>query len=261
MKKILRLLQEGWFAFRFFKNFPVYYFERFGFLPKKQVTLLSRGGIHFRIQTHTTDIRVVNEIWNLSIYDPLLRFVKPNATVIDIGANIGAFSIRAAKYAAHVNVISYEPFPDNYKLLRENVRLNGIADQIITHNAAVAGHKGEIKFYSQEGDTGGGSIYPHGSPQAMATMSVSAVTLEDVFRDNKVDFCEFLKIDCEGAEVEILTAAPPSLWQKIQSMTIEWHEDVASMNKKSFVALIQGHGFKVQEAQDDRTIYAWREEK
>ena len=73
---------------------------------------------------------MIDEIWRLGVYDRLLKFVNPGSNVIDIGANIGVFSIKAGKFKNEVKVFSFEPFPKNFSGLKENIKLNRLENVI-----------------------------------------------------------------------------------------------------------------------------------
>jgi len=156
MKKLFRLIKEVFFAIRFFKNPTNYFKERFGLFSNRQITLHARNGLNFIIQAQTTDIRVLNEIWHLGVYDRFLKFIKNDSIVIDIGANIGLFSLKAAHQRPNVKVLSYEPFPRNFEVLKSNIALNHFEKKISAFNLAIAEEKGEKNFFFHPLDSGGG---------------------------------------------------------------------------------------------------------
>jgi hypothetical protein len=100
--------------------------------------------------------------------------IRPEDHVIDIGANVGAFCIRAAAYSEHV--VAVEPVATG--VLRENIRLNGVNVRVIRGALGVGG-RGEISW----DDT---------------TVSVPTCTLRQII--DIAGGCDFLKCDCEGAE-------------------------------------------------------------
>src|SRR3989344_8063697 len=121
MNKFFRLIKEGIFALWFYRNPWIYYADRFGIFKDKKVLIKLRNGLKYNINTNTTDIRVLNELWNVGVYDRLLHYVKDNSIVIDIGANIGVFSVKAARQAKNVRVLSFEPAVNNFETLKDNI--------------------------------------------------------------------------------------------------------------------------------------------
>lgn len=258
MKKIIRLLLEVFFAVRFFKNPLSYFKERLGYSSTPQFLLHARNGLHFILQTKTTDIRVVNEIWHLGVYDKLLNFIQEGSVVIDIGANIGVFSLRAAFKKAKVRIFSYEPFPKNFEILKANIAANHLEGVISAFNLAISHEKGEKDFFFHAQDSGGGSLYSHGDKQQLQSIKVPAITLSEVFEVNKINQCDFLKIDCEGSEEDIILNCPDDLLKKIKAITIEWHDDLSRSGLDHFTGFLVSKGYKVDFDVVTGTIYASR---
>jgi FkbM family methyltransferase len=142
-----------------------------------------------------------NDALQLSLfdYDPIetelvKSNVKKNDIVVDIGANIGYYTLLMAKIGAFVN--SYEPAPDNFKILQKNVYQNNFSQNVTLHNTAVSNFIGTSKLYLQEGHTGGHQL---GFDRFQTNNSIEVpVTKLDL---NKIDFA---KIDVEGSELNVL---------------------------------------------------------
>lgn len=126
--------------------------------------------------------------------------LKAGDTVIDIGAHVGVPSIYLAKKYPGVRVIAFEPSPDNYAHLQRNIKANGVKVEAI--NAAVTADGKHVGIpVNANGNTGGRSIYRH---TAGDTAIVDSYSLEDLYTMFGVTRPTLLKIDCEGAEYEIL---------------------------------------------------------
>lgn len=258
IRKIIRLIREVVFVLWFYSNPWVYYRERLKLFPDTRVILKLRNGIRYALKTNTNEIVMLDEIWRKRIYDPFLSYISNGGTVIDIGANNGVFSIKAARYAPNVRVVSYEPFPVNFELLRENIALNNLRHAIFPHQLAVGGQRRKVDFFFHERDLGGGSFREHGDRNALRKTIVSCITLENIFQENAITQCDYLKMDCEGAEEEILYNTPDKLFRKIRSMTIEWHDDLSKSGFKTFKQFLDGHDYKVTFNKKTGTIYAER---
>lgn len=256
MEKILRLAREFLFSLFFYKNPLVYFRERLGLTKEGRFILRLPGGIRYALNANTNEIRMVNEIWNLKVYDSLLRNIREGSTVIDIGANIGVFSIKAARAAKNVKVFSYEPFPKSFAGLKENIRLNGLEGNVFLKNVAVAGKRSELELFFRPWDPGGVSIHKYGDKTELKSIKVPAVALEDVFRENKIATCGFMKIDCEGAEESILMDTPKSLFNRIQSITLEWHYDLNKLSIEEFQSFLEDLGYKTRYNPSTLTLYA-----
>lgn len=261
VKKIARLTREAVYALFLYRNPFTYYAERFHRFPAGQEKHMKlRNGLVYSIQTGTPDVNIIEELWSRKIYDRLLSHIKPGSVVVDIGAQIGVFSIKAASCDQSVRVFSFEPFPQNFAMLTKNIELNKFEGRVIPFNQAVAASDGAATFYIHTHDSGGGSIYPHGDPATIREIKVPTVTLAHIFEKNKITQCAFMKIDCEGAELDIVRSAPRELFDRIASFTIEWHDDLNRdrMPLPAFKKFLEERGFKVDFEEATGTLYAWK---
>lgn len=127
--------------------------------------------------------------------------------VFDIGAHVGIVSTYLAKRWPGIKIYALEPVPANYQRLLRNLKANGCRGV----TAIKAGLSGNGRFMSLKGvpslNSGGYSAFTSGSQG----IRVRTVTLEWLFRQFDLDRCKLLKIDCEGAEYEVLGAFPELL--------------------------------------------------
>jgi len=147
----------------------------------------------------------------------LHRLLSPGSTFIDVGANIGFFSLLAAsRVGSGGRVIAFEPNPSNCELIHRSITANGFEKIITLHSAAVAEKKGQLYFTAPGIDSNGRVINPaEAAGGAITLSSVEAVALDDVLADtNRVDV---IKIDVEGAEARV--------WQGMRQ-TIQRHRPI-----------------------------------
>ena len=145
--------------------------------------------------------------------------IKKNDIVIDIGANIGVFSIYSSLKAPKGKVYAYEPFKVHYKRLLDNIKLNNL-ENVFAFNLAVCEKKGKRDFFIHENCSGMHSlIFKEDSKEKV---TVDCTTLEEIFKKEKIKKCDFLKIDCEGAEYEILYNTPKNILNKIKKIALEF---------------------------------------
>jgi len=114
--------------------------------------------------------------------------------VVDVGANIGYYTLLMAKIGAFVN--SYEPAPSNFKLLQKNVHQNNFSQNVILYNKAVSNFIGTSKLYLQKKHTGGHQL---GFDRFQTDNSIEVPVTNLDF--DKIDFA---KIDVEGSELNVL---------------------------------------------------------
>jgi len=120
--------------------------------------------------------------------------VKKNDIVIDVGANIGYYTLLMAKTGAFVN--SYEPAPSNFKLLKKNVTHNNFLSNVKLYNKAVSNFNGKSKLYLQKTNSGGHQLgFDPFQTDNSIEVEVTKINLD------KIDFA---KIDVEGSEFHVL---------------------------------------------------------
>jgi len=168
------------------------------------------------------DLSMLTEIWAIEQYSPKGFEINRKDVIIDIGAHVGFFSVYAAQHAPEGRVISFEPLPANYETLKKNIFQNGIKN-IKPFNMAVARAAGVRDFYEYEGHNGCHSLYYRGNGKKI---EVGAISLKEVLGKNKVVHCNILKMDCEGAEFEILLNTGKTVFSKIDKIVGELHTDI-----------------------------------
>ena len=132
--------------------------------------------------------------WEPSETELVKSNVKKNDIVIDVGANIGYYTLLMAKIGAFVN--SYEPAPSNFKLLQKNVYQNNFSQNVTLHNTAVSNFIGTSKLYLQKNNTGGHQLgFDPFQTDNSIEVPVTKINLD------KIDFA---KIDVEGSELNVL---------------------------------------------------------
>jgi FkbM family methyltransferase len=186
---------------------------------KKINQLILWNGIRYFIRPKTTDMQIFNEVYLYKEYTPKNFDIYPNDNIIDIGSHIGIFSIYAAKKAYKGKVYAFEPISSNYSILKKNISLNSIKN-IIIENKGISNKRGKKKIYINK-DPGGNSsyIYKNGDKNIISNMT----TLQRIIKENNISKVNLLKIDCEGAEYDILLNCPDNIFLKIERISLEYH--------------------------------------
>jgi FkbM family methyltransferase len=120
----------------------------------------------------------------------------PNPTILDIGANIGGFAIWASKKWQNSTIYSYEPIKDNFNLLKKNTKN---IDGILALNMAIGSENEKKEMYHGLNNVGECSFYKGGQ-------QTDKSEIVDVMSAKLLPKAQIVKIDTEGAEVEILEA-------------------------------------------------------
>lgn len=179
------------------------------------------------------DSRLFYEIYFIGIYDKLLKGITRSDVVLDLGANIGIFTLAAAVRAQ--KVIAVEPHPLNFEFLKKNVELNKL-NNVVLVNKAVADYDG-FGFISGEGVT---AFLSH----VKSKIKVEVSCLDNLLRYLKVNEINLAKVDIEGSEASVLLTSGSLLQRNMRAMCIETH---GKENYKAVYDILSDHGFSAKE--------------
>jgi len=165
--------------------------------------------------------------------------------VIDIGAGIGDFSIFAAHNRPDAVVYAYEPFPESHRLLIENLSLNGI-ENVHPFQQAVWSCEDQLSLDVSAGEPLQiASQTTAGMHEDDGLIKVGAISLEQVVDTHHLEQVDLLKLDCEGAEYEILFCTPASVFLRIDHIIMEYHDLDDERNHRKMISFLQEMGFSV----------------
>ncbi|MDZ5620039.1 FkbM family methyltransferase [Nocardioides bizhenqiangii] len=171
------------------------------------------------------------------------RHLKPGDTFIDVGANIGLYTIYALECGA--SVVAIEPDPVNAERVRENLRANG-ADAVVVAKA-LDREPGTVTMTTDLNERN------HLLPAGSDGQTVEATTLDDVIGDRTV----MVKIDVEGAEEAVLHGASRALSERrITLMQLEWglDEGMTVEDRAALLDLLASHDYRMLENDRDGNL-------
>jgi FkbM family methyltransferase len=171
---------------------------------------------------------------------------KSNPTIIDIGANVGFFSIACIHKFRNPRIIAFEPVQRNFAELKNNTKEIPKANLEIV-NQAVSDREGEIilKYDKTQSITTSASIFEnqYGDDEE----KVTSTTLEKIMAENKINEIDILKLDCEGAEYGIFYRTPKKVFDKIRSVALETHRGKGeNENNDSLAKYVHSLGYTVK---------------
>lgn len=257
--KFLEPLRSLPSVFKLYQNPWAYYFAKLSFVSRNGTVVIKlRNGLKFKIHTGNSDINNITEIFATPAYTKFLNSVSMLSNIVDVGANIGLFSIAAASRLTQGKVFSFEPNPYILPLLKENIALNNLASRIQIYPLGVAKHKGLFEMNFAPGDWGGASLFKDELTSAKSQeFKIDRLSLSDIFSLTKLESIHLLKIDAEGAELEILKGAKTPDFKKIRSIFVEYHEPRVSPNDLS--KILTQNGFTVEKLPSPPPcLYAYR---
>jgi len=189
--------------------------------------------------------RGVTEKYEPDVWRALMSELRPGDTFVDVGSFIGLYTIAVAlRLGGSGRVIAFEPDQQNFSLLEEHVRLNGLKGQVKLHQAAVSDKVGQGYFLAD------------GSSEARLVSSdrehmafVDVVTLDGTMMGTRIDI---LKIDVEGYEEMVLRGAQnilrtPSLRPRVvfvEAHPYAWPSLQTGSN--ALLGLLNEGGYRVQ---------------
>ena len=173
----------------------------------------------------------------------LLRYLRPADSFLDIGANVGVYTILSASKIQTGNIYSFEALPKNYKRLLENLKINQF-NRVKTYSLAISNGSGNITFEPSGGD----STAHITTKETATTIAVPTDTLDNLLKDEPIENITLAKMDIEGAEIlalqgatELLKNQRPRVWiLELLDGNSELEDDT-----KKIVDLLNSYGYKL----------------
>lgn len=190
-----------------------------------------------------------------STYEPakaafLRRHATPGATVLDLGAHIGLFSVHLARAVGPSGrVVSVEPAPETAAVLRRTITCNGVEDVVSVRQAAVWGRRGDADLF-ETGDVCANASSLVRTGRTLGSVPVAAVTLDDLVDDEALTVA-VVKMDVEGAELEALEGAPALLADQGPALAVEVHPlelRASGRDPREVFDLLARHGYVMADA-------------
>lgn len=140
------------------------------------------------------------EVYKEKVYDPYFSG-KKDLVIFDIGANIGVTSYYFSKFARIIH--AFEPSKEHFDVLTHQLQFNGLLGKVVPHQMAIANTDGDGVFYHQ-GNKTMFSLHPPSIDPTQTQEMVQTQRLDTFFRQNMIEHVDFMKLDCEGSEADII---------------------------------------------------------
>jgi len=167
----------------------------------------------------------VNASWEQMESSFIADNIKEGDVFVDVGANIGYFSMLAARQKA-AKVLAVEPVPGTYEMLNMNIKHNMLDNVIESFNIALGSEKRTAKFVSSLGPKSHMEYDVDNVHSDLPTIDVHVTTLDDLLKDRgKITRIDFIKVDIEGGEYGFLLGARKTIeaFKPIILMEVEEH--------------------------------------
>src|SRR3989344_838016 len=174
------------------------------------------------------------------------NLVKPGMVVIDVGANIGYFTVIFAKLVGSTGkVYAFEPDPYNYDLLSRNIKFNNLSNVVLIPKA-LSDSTGKIKLLLDKTNLGNMSFAAQNISDGGGEIDVETITLDDYLGERKADF---IKIDVQGAEGLVFGGAEKTLQNSPLKILMEfWPYGLKNLSADPLALLrgLENKGFKIK---------------
>lgn len=209
---------------------PSYALMRFLYKPTNNLKSRRLRLLKVRVRERAYEYYCRLEDFNPGREEDIIKLFRPKEgeTVVDVGAHIGKYTIIASRMVGPKGkVIAIEAHPANYEILKKNIVLNKLTN-VIPLNFAVHSIEAVVKLY-EPGQEEGFTIYntimtDRKTSNNQSYVEVKAKTLDSILLEIGVNHVNWIKIDVEGAELEVLRGGPKTLSNsRDSSLLIEIH--------------------------------------
>ena len=218
----------------------------------ERITLINCRGNKMYIDVE--DIGVANHLLHRGVHEPFdtelfEKLVKENMTVIIIGANIGYYTLIAAKRVGPNGMVyAFEPDSKNYKLLVRNIEANNYKN-VLPVQVAVSDKKGVLKLYLDKSNFASSSLAEQNIVDKNGFEEIETNSLDNLFEEYRKDLkADLIQMDTQGAEGLILGGAKKIIGNNRLKIIMEfWPYGLNNMGTDALYLLkrLKNYGFKI----------------
>jgi len=210
-------------------------------LPKE--VFVEMKDLKFWFAAEQSELSPYVEVCCNHIYEINNRFIPQSDNIVfDIGGHIGFFTISQAKRVHRGRIFVFEPNPDAFQRLLKNIRVNELKN-IYSFNKAVTSRKGGVTLRFARGSSEAATIMAEGTANDYdKEMKIETVSLDQVVKDYQISKIHLMKIDVEGAEIEVLKSGFQKALPLTEKIVIEAHSPRLESEIEKFLSVL---GFKV----------------
>ncbi len=209
-----------------------------------------RDGLNVVIRGGTNEWSVVHELMMAHGYANAMSWLsarrEPEPYVIDLGGNIGLFSLLAAQSNPNARIVAFEPGPPNQRMFRMNMLANpDLSARVELRTQAVAGQAGQATWNFDAENPGGSSLLAGSGGASVNTFTVELFPFHDCVAQAPGRVA-LLKMDIEGAEWDVLEHTPDESWARIDAIALELHDDPSGRQpQEAYLQRMKALGFSI----------------
>lgn len=239
-------IRTAWEIYRDIENWPVAFQMRFNKNRPGLRLLNFRSGLNVACRNETRDWDVVYELYFVDSYGSAMEFLKKipgRPVVLDLGGNIGLFSLLAAQTHPGAEIYSYEPGPPNHQMFELNCLANpALAKRIHLVKEAVAGKTQMADWFFDEQNPAGSTLFATTGVKYPVQIRAFAEVVKSLPGE-----IALAKIDIEGAEYELLESTPPETWERINAISLELHDSPGGLSRERFMERMKDFGYTIRQ--------------
>jgi FkbM family methyltransferase len=224
---------------------PVYDFLLYNFYGRCGLVRVINGEEVIRVRPAFRNVR---EDYEPALYRHLKHSLRSGATVLDIGAHVGQFSILMGRWVGpRGHVYAFEPAPKTRSALQDHLILNGVAERVSVIPMAVSDRFGVGDFYASASSPENTLSRTHGRLPDATSIQVELTTI-DAFCSRYYVTPSLIKMDIEGFEFHALSGARQTLLRHHPEMIVEMHPmnwPEIGVTRCNIEALISSLGYSV----------------
>lgn len=212
-------------------------------LKVKHPVIRLKNGSSFRVRS-AMDIWIVKETCIDRDYERTSVSLEDGWIIFDIGAGIGDFAISAALEYPNSIIYAFEPFPESFALLLENIEQNRVTN-VYAFPQAIGYNSGTMHLVMETNNCSEHST-SKSSKNIYSSICVPGISLFDVFKENNILQCDFMKVDCEGGEYDIFLNTDKQTLKKIHHICMEFHNGFTKYSHVDLINFFEKNGFRVK---------------
>ena len=195
--------------------------------------------------------------------------LSSDSLIVDVGANIGLFTLYAARQAPRAQIISIEPFPETGQRLRQNVQTNRLTDRVTILNCAISGTSGTAAMDAASAEIPSQYKRIHSETtkalntqhrgegalqQSEGGVAVRTDTLQQLLETIQASRVDSMKMNIHGSEYEVLMGTPPAVLRSFRRIAVQYHQLPAEsgVGKEQLFEHMDRVGFRLVSDRDTR---------
>ena len=212
--------------------------NHYQYAPRTMRRVETPEGLTFRVDLGTLHGWVIYFGLRDPSLEKLYEMIRPGMRIIDVGANIGEVCLRMARRAGpQGQVLAFEPFPDTWDLLQDNLKSN--PDHPVTAvKVALGDERGTVGMESPDPTNAGRNRVALEQGETVEGPRVTVLPLDEYLRDSPLDHIDLIKIDVEGFEARVLQRALQTIRQHRPVVFLELDDDYLRMRGASVAQIV-----------------------